>query len=721
MTVLWILRTALFLISSIIPLLHPATVVSYDASSAFLWLAVIPLEMAAAYFVKTKRTGYIFFLVPLILAALFFTRFDSYTWAVLAFGTGAYVFTFFQFRYKAFILGFIEASFLAARAYKLLLFSRASEDIASSSSLSAKLLFIAILGLYAAHIYIAYLIAFRKTGSKDCRIEHLSFVSILTVLILVVGVLLPSDFVEHSIVLNNLLKEPKPKPIDPGDMHDGLTDGNLPAGNQSGSKNGGNEEQNKGSLEGIPSERWEGGDGGGNDMPQYAIMIVASEMDNVFAAGAYAGTLDPTHGFQISESETLNELIHKRLLETWINPNPDRDWLRKESEVDIFSTLPNRYLAYRPLTVIPTVYDGTYFPFVYSYKGTSNFSLSTPDQWVLTPQLTEQEKLEFAEYLELPLDEQSIEKYGNLVDSWVGTTEGYYARIKALMEGFAEYQYQLGFNDTMSLHAVEQFLFETKNGDCSEFSNSLALLARFIGVPSRVVTGYLASSGLQTKHHKEGLEMLRQSIPILQKYDINSLYLVTTAHRHSWTQLYFPRFGWIDIESTQTALPPKMGQDANEGRVIIPLIEAKKNIHRRGDFQWAVFFKIIFTLAGLCIISAYVYKIGRRIYLISVSKKNTDAGLRCLLLLLLVQMADSGYKLKKPSETMREYAEQYKALSDFAELYSMLRYKTSYTEEENLDLWASLRTMYTHTLKSLRVKGLTQKIRRMFSLRGLYY
>ena len=212
-----------------------------------------------------------------------------------------------------------------------------------------------------------------------------------------------------------------------------------------------------------------------------------------------------------------------------------------------------------------------------------------------------------------------MERLEALKNSWIGDTEGYYARIEALMQGFSTYQYQLGFDDNMDLYDIEEFLFTAKSGDCTEFSNSLALLARFIGVPSRVVTGYLATRGLQTQYHTEGLAMLRQSIPRLQEYDIDSLYLVTTAHRHSWTQLYIPPFGWIDFESTSTAIPPESSGDANSRRIVIPIIEAQKNRSRETAFKWDVLFRIILSLTALSLASVYAYKAVRRIRLSAAS------------------------------------------------------------------------------------------------------
>lgn len=723
MTMLWILRTALFLISGVIPLIHPAAAVSYDSGSAFLWFAVIPLEMAAAYFLKPSRKGMALFasafLAPLVISAVFFTRFDSYTWVVIGYGSAAFGLTLCQFRYKAFILGFAEALFLAIRAYKLLMFVRASEDIASSSILSAKLLFLAIIGLFAVHLYIAYLISFRKHGSKDCLREHIALSTILVILIFVVGILLPPDFVQHSIVLNNLRKEPDPKPVDLGDLKDSMQNENLRGRNRSSGNSGNGEEE--GSLEGIPAESWKGGSEGGGDMPQYAVMVIASAIDPVYAAGTYSGTLDPDRGFLSTDSESLNELTRKRLLETWTDTSPVQERERKEYKVDILSTLAVRHLAYRPHTVVPTIYDGTYHPFAYSYQAASSFSISRPETRASAPDLTESERLELAEYLELTLDEAVMERLKNLTDSWVGDAEGYGGRIEALMQGFSTYKYQLGFDDTMNMNKIQEFLFETKKGDCSEFSNSLALLARFIGVPSRVVTGYLASKSLQTPYHTEGAAMLRQSIPRLQDYDITSLYLVTTAHRHSWTQLYFPQFGWIDIESTETAIPPEKGENANEGRIIIPIIEARKNHNREADFQWGVLLRIILLLTALLLASVYSYKAVRRICLFAFSRTNTDKGLQCLHLLILTRMADSGYQLKLTSATMKEYAETYPFLSDFAEAYTKLRYKTSLSGDEKAELWASLRSAYAEAVKALTAQGFIRWLREIFDLRGLYY
>ena len=138
MTILWLLRTALFIISGAIPIIHPAAAVSYDSASAFLWFAVIPLEMAAAYFLKPSWTGKpvytAAFLAPLAIAAVFFTRFDSYTDYCCLRYRSVHIHAS-AIPLQSLYSRFCRSLFLAVRAYRLLMFARSSEDAAYSSSL----------------------------------------------------------------------------------------------------------------------------------------------------------------------------------------------------------------------------------------------------------------------------------------------------------------------------------------------------------------------------------------------------------------------------------------------------------------------------------------------------------------------------------------------------------------------------------------------------------
>ena len=75
---------------------------------------------------------------------------------------------------------------------------------------------------------------------------------------------------------------------------------------------------------------------------------------------------------------------------------------------------------------------------------------------------------------------------------------------------------------------VDHFLFETKKGYSDYFASAMAVMLRTVGVPARIAAGYgpgdLSESGLRQVH------------------DFDS---------HTWTQVYFPNYGWIDFEPTK--------------------------------------------------------------------------------------------------------------------------------------------------------------------------
>lgn len=74
----------------------------------------------------------------------------------------------------------------------------------------------------------------------------------------------------------------------------------------------------------------------------------------------------------------------------------------------------------------------------------------------------------------------------------------------------------------------DYFLFDLKRGYCDYYATAMVVLARAAGLPSRLATGY--ASG---------------------QYDPeSSTFIVTAADAHSWVEIYFPGYGWIEFEPT---------------------------------------------------------------------------------------------------------------------------------------------------------------------------
>ncbi|MDQ4106943.1 MAG: transglutaminase domain-containing protein [Actinomycetota bacterium] len=95
--------------------------------------------------------------------------------------------------------------------------------------------------------------------------------------------------------------------------------------------------------------------------------------------------------------------------------------------------------------------------------------------------------------------------------------------------------------------AIERFLGEEREGFCTQFATSMALLSRELGVPSRVVYG--STSGEQVEDDE---------------------WVVTGRNMHTWVEIYFAGVGWYAFDPTPGfALPATM--EANAPRPTEPI------------------------------------------------------------------------------------------------------------------------------------------------------
>ena len=79
---------------------------------------------------------------------------------------------------------------------------------------------------------------------------------------------------------------------------------------------------------------------------------------------------------------------------------------------------------------------------------------------------------------------------------------------------------------------VENFLFEEKQGYCTYFATSLAVMGRMAGVPTRYVEGFITSSIL----------------------DYEGYYEVSANRAHAWVEAYIEGQGWVRFEATPAYL-----------------------------------------------------------------------------------------------------------------------------------------------------------------------
>ncbi|MFC0238811.1 transglutaminase domain-containing protein [Fictibacillus phosphorivorans] len=109
----------------------------------------------------------------------------------------------------------------------------------------------------------------------------------------------------------------------------------------------------------------------------------------------------------------------------------------------------------------------------------------------------------------------------------VKTVEGYFAK-NAYGYNTIEVAVPKGDEDY-----VDQFLFETKIGYCDNFSTSMVVMLRSVGIPARWVKGFTPGT-----FEALGDDGLRE-------------YTVTNANAHSWVEVYFSGIGWVPFEPTR--------------------------------------------------------------------------------------------------------------------------------------------------------------------------
>jgi hypothetical protein len=130
-------------------------------------------------------------------------------------------------------------------------------------------------------------------------------------------------------------------------------------------------------------------------------------------------------------------------------------------------------------------------------------------------------------YLQLPPDfPDSIRQLSANVTRNAGTP---YAKVMAIVDYLAKIPYSEKVKaPPKDVDFVENFLFEQKSGFCLYYASAMAVMLRSVDIPSRLAVGYL---------------------PGEPGKDVGE-YILRDRHYHAWPQVYFPGYGWIDLEVT---------------------------------------------------------------------------------------------------------------------------------------------------------------------------
>ncbi len=122
-----------------------------------------------------------------------------------------------------------------------------------------------------------------------------------------------------------------------------------------------------------------------------------------------------------------------------------------------------------------------------------------------------------------------------------------FAKTVALQDWFRQnggFRYSLEQRSGSGMDLLASFVTDDRVGYCEQFAAAMAAMGRALGIPSRVVVGFLSGTA---------------------QSDGRILY--TSDDRHAWPEMYFSGVGWVRFEPTPGqragATPPWTRQDAN--------------------------------------------------------------------------------------------------------------------------------------------------------------
>ncbi len=182
------------------------------------------------------------------------------------------------------------------------------------------------------------------------------------------------------------------------------------------------------------------------------------------------------------------------------------------------------------------------------YKVVSLIPTASPQALAITPLPSERPEVWQSDdnymtvssfYLQKPRLSPLVEK---TMKQWVENTPDAYEAVKSLeshLSNSSSFTYSLRNDPVPASVDAATWLLQTRKGYCTYYATTMVMMAREMGLPARMVNGF--SPGNFNER--------------------SGLWTLTGADAHSWVQVYFPNFGWVDFDPTPGY---SAGQAANQ-------------------------------------------------------------------------------------------------------------------------------------------------------------
>jgi protein-glutamine gamma-glutamyltransferase len=129
-------------------------------------------------------------------------------------------------------------------------------------------------------------------------------------------------------------------------------------------------------------------------------------------------------------------------------------------------------------------------------------------------------------YLQVPPLDVRIPRLAETITAGMSNNYDKAAAIEFYLRNHFAYTLQLP--RVLPSDPLANFLFERKQGHCEYFASSMAVMLRSLGIPARVVNGFRTG----------------------EFNDLTSQYVVRASSAHSWVEVYFPGYGWVEFDPT---------------------------------------------------------------------------------------------------------------------------------------------------------------------------
>jgi transglutaminase-like putative cysteine protease len=135
----------------------------------------------------------------------------------------------------------------------------------------------------------------------------------------------------------------------------------------------------------------------------------------------------------------------------------------------------------------------------------------------------------------------SLAQLANRIAGKADTAAAKAAAIQAYLRS-SQFSYSTDPLPGSGYEAMENFLQRDRKGYCEQFASAMAMMARVVGIPSRVSVGFLPGAP-----DEDG-------------------WTVSIRDMHAWPELYFANYGWVRFEPTPASVtgsaPPWTVQDS---------------------------------------------------------------------------------------------------------------------------------------------------------------